>query len=72
MRNITKGAELTALEHETREVLPTKDAARHLMRQEQTLRAWACHENGPIRPVRVGTLLGWKTRDIRALVGGQK
>ena len=71
MRNSTNDAGLTALDYETREVLPTKDAARHLMRQEQTLRGWACHENGPLRPIRVGNRLGWRTQEIRLLVRGQ-
>lgn len=57
------------LEAETREVLTTADAARHLLRQPQTLRGWACLDNGPIRPVRINGRLGWRTADIRRLLG---
>jgi hypothetical protein len=72
MQTITNSAGLTALEHEAREVLPTREAAWHLMRKQQTLRAWACHESGPLLPVRVGNRLGWKTDDIRRLLGVSK
>ena len=60
-----------ALDDETRTLLSTKEAARHLLRAEQTLRVWACRENGPIRPVRVGGILGWPTAEIRRIVGIQ-
>jgi hypothetical protein len=63
---------IPALADETREVVPTRVAAHHLMRQEQTLRGWACREDGPIRPRRVNGLLGWPTAEIRALVGAAK
>jgi hypothetical protein len=72
MENSTKGAGLSALETEVRTVLPTVEAARHLMRQEQTLRIWASRESGPLRPIRVGGRLGWKTAEILALLRGQK
>lgn len=58
-----------SLEAETREVLPTAEAARHLLRQPQTLRWWACMGNGPIHPVRINGRLGWRTADIRRLLG---
>lgn len=57
------------LEREAREALPTREAARHLNRRPQTLRLWACHENGPIRPLRVNGRLAWRTEDIRRLLG---
>jgi len=60
------------LDAETREVLPTADAARHLLRQPQTLRGWACLGTGPIHPVRIAGRLGWRTDDIRRLVGAQR
>ena len=60
------------LEQETREVLPTAVAAHHLLRKEQTLRGWACREDGPIRPVRINGRLGWRTAEIRRLVGAEK
>jgi len=59
------------LANEVREILPTDEAAFHLNRRPQTLRVWACLENGPIRPVRIGRggPLGWRTEEIRRLVG---
>lgn len=57
------------LEQEAREVVPTDCAAHHLNRRPQTMRAWACLENGPIRPVRINGRLGWRTAEIRRLLG---
>ncbi len=57
------------LERETRATLPTSEAAYHLNREEQTLRLWACRENGPIRPIRIFGRLGWPVKVIKELVG---
>ena len=61
--------QLVALEHETRAALPTPEAALHLMRAAQTLRIWACRENGPIRPIRIHGRLAWPTAELRRLLG---
>ncbi|KVN75874.1 helix-turn-helix domain-containing protein [Burkholderia ubonensis] len=53
------------------EVLPTDEAAAALNRKPQTLRKWACLENGPIRPVRINGRLAWRVSDIQALLGGE-
>jgi len=58
-----------SLSHETRATLPTLEAAFHLNRAAQTLRLWACLENGPLRPVRINGRLAWKTSDLRNLLG---
>lgn len=58
------------LEQETRVTVPTKTAAYHLSRKDQTLRAWACLENGPIRPIRINGRLAWRVADLRALLEG--
>lgn len=58
-----------ALERETRSALPTPEAAYHLNRAQQTLRLWACLENGPLRPIRISGRLHWKTADLRRLLG---
>lgn len=58
------------LEHVTRPTLPTDQAAYYLNRKSQTLRAWACLENGAMRPVRINGRLAWKVSDIRALLNG--
>ena len=57
------------LEQVTRPNLKTAEAAFYLNRAPQTLRAWACLENGPIRPRRVGGLLAWATVEVKALAG---
>ena len=60
---------LPPLELETRPTLDTAATAYYLRKAQQTLRIWACKENGPIRPIRVGAHLHWKTSDIRKLLG---
>ncbi|MEZ2349568.1 DNA-binding protein [Caballeronia sp. RCC_10] len=52
------------------EVLPTDEAAAAINRKPQTLRKWACLENGPIRPVRINGRLAWKVSDLQALLNG--
>ena len=52
------------------EVLSTEDAAASINRKPQTLRKWACLENGPIRPLRINGRLAWRVADLRALLGG--
>lgn len=61
--------QILPLHAETRAVLPTADAARHLLRRPQTLRWWASTGGGPIHPVRIGGRLGWRVADIRRLLG---
>lgn len=60
----------TPLALETRTAIPTDAAAHHLNRKDQTLRAWACLENGPIRPVRINGRLAWAVADIKRLLNG--
>lgn len=57
------------LEQVTKPNLKTNEAAYYLNRAPQTLRAWACLENGPLRPRRVAGLLAWPTAEIKALAG---
>jgi hypothetical protein len=54
---------------ETRTHIETAPAAFHLLRKTQTLRIWACKENGPLRPIRVNGRLAWAVADIRRLLG---
>lgn len=58
------------LEHVTRPSLTTEEAAHYLNRRPQTLRAWACLENGALRPVRISGRLAWPVAAIRALLNG--
>lgn len=52
------------------EVLPTKEAAAAINRRPQTLRRWACLEDGPIRPIRINGRLAWRTTDLHWLLSG--
>lgn len=56
------------LDQEFRSALSTQEAAYHLNRAQQTLRLWACFENGPLRPIRISGRLAWKTDDLRRLL----
>lgn len=58
------------LDRETRSTIVTEQAAFYLNRRPQTLRAWACLENGPIRPIRICGRLAWKVSEIAALLNG--
>ena len=58
-----------SLEHETRAAVETACAAFHLSRQQQTLRGWACKEDGPLHPLRINRRLACKTADLRKLLG---
>jgi hypothetical protein len=73
MREATAPQKFTAqylpLEQVTRPNLKTDEAAFYLNRRPQTLRVWACLENGPLRPKRIGGLLAWNTAEVKALAG---
>jgi hypothetical protein len=59
------------LDLEIRNAIPTDDAAYHLCRKPQTLRTWACFENGPIRPIRINGRLAWLVADIKKVIEGE-
>ena len=61
----------TPLALETRAHIPTDEAAHQLSKSAQTLRAWACFETGPIRPVRIPGANGllWPVSEIRRVLG---
>lgn len=61
-------AKFIALADETRSAINTKAAAFHLGRKPQTLRKWACFEDGPIRPVRINGRLAWPVAQIKQLL----
>lgn len=54
-----------SIDKETRSHVDTAQAAYWLNRKTQTLRSWACLENGPIRPVRILGRLAWPVDAIR-------
>lgn len=63
------GNTLPPLEQVNRPTVTTQEAAYYLSRRPQTLRGWACHENGPLSPRRIHGRLAWSVNEIRALVG---
>ena len=58
-----------ALSSETRTAVDTATAAHHLIRKPQTLRGWACLENGPLRPLRINGRLAWPVSELRRVLG---
>ena len=58
------------LELVTQPAIPTNQTAYYLNRKSQTLRSWACLENGPIHPIRINGRLAWKVSDIKNLLSG--
>jgi hypothetical protein len=61
--------QFTPLELETRPTVGTAACAFYLQKAQQTLRIYACRDSGPLRPIRVGSHLHWRTSDIRRLLG---
>jgi hypothetical protein len=70
-RAATEPQRFIPLELETRPTVETAAAAHYLHLAPQTLRIYACRENGPIRPRRIpgSSKLHWSTDDIRSLLG---
>lgn len=61
----------TPLEEVNSPTVTTEAAAYYLNRKPQTLRKWACLENGPIRPVRVYGRLAWPVPSLKSLIAGE-
>jgi len=57
------------LESVTRPAVDTASAAHYLNRRPQTLRGWACHEDGPLRPIRINGRLAWPVAELRRVLG---
>ncbi len=68
MQTVTN--QFPSLEQVTNPTVPTDAAAYYMSRKPQTLRSWACFENGPIRPIRINCRLAWPVADIKALLSG--
>lgn len=68
-REATAPQQFPPLELETRPTVGTAAAAFYLRKATQTMRIYACKENGPLRPIRIGAHLHWKIEDIRRLLG---
>lgn len=59
------------LDQETRPTVSTEQAAFYLNRKPQTLRVWACREEGPLRPVRINGRLAWPVAGLRRVLGAE-
>lgn len=68
-RAVSEPQQFPPLELVNRPAVDTAAAAYYLNRRPQTLRGWACLENGPLRPARVNGRLAWPVAGIRALLG---
>ena len=69
MREAQAPQQFPPLELETRPTVNTSAAAHYLHLAPQTMRIYACRENGPLRPRRINGRLHWVTADIRKLLG---
>jgi hypothetical protein len=67
-RAATESQQFPPLELVNRPTVPTPQAAYYLNRRPQTLRGWACNEDGPLRPIRLNGRLAWKVSDLRNLL----
>ena len=56
------------LESVTRLNVTTDEAAFYLNRRPQTLRGWACHQDGPLGPSKIHGRLAWSVADIKKLL----
>ena len=68
-RRAAHEAKFPPLELENRPAVDTAAAAYYLNRRAQTLRTWACREDGPVRPIRVNGRLMWPVAQLRELLG---
>ena len=68
-RAATEPQQFPPLELVNRPTVPTEQAAYYLNRKPQTCRAWACLENGPIRPLRISGRLAWPVSELRRVLG---
>ena len=68
-RAVTEPQQFPPLEQVTRPTVPTEQAAYYLNRRPQICRAWACLENGPIRPIRINGRLAWNVAELRRVLG---
>lgn len=69
LNSATLTAVFPALESLTRPNVPTGQASYYLDRRPQTLRGWACLENGPLRPVRINGRLAWPVSELKRVLG---
>lgn len=63
---------VAAIDSETRSHVDTATAASWLNRAPQTLRKWACYEDGPLRPNRLNGRLAWSVVELRTILASQR
>ena len=68
-RAVSESQQFPPLELVKRPTVPTEQAAYYLNRRPQTCRAWACFENGPLRPFRINGRLAWPVAELRRVLG---
>ena len=68
-RAATDPQQFPPLELVNRPTVDTAAAAYYLNRKPQTCRAWACLENGPVRPLRINGRLAWPVSELRRVLG---
>ena len=68
-RAASEPQQFPALELVNRPAVDTAAAAHYLNRKPQTLRGWACMENGPLRPIRINGRLAWNVSELRRVLG---
>ena len=69
MREAHATQQFTPLELINKPNVDTAHAAYLLTRRPQTLRGWACLENGPLRPVRINGRLAWPVSELKRVLG---
>ena len=69
MENHQSQQQFPPLELVTKPNVDTAAAAYYITRRPQTLRGWACLENGPIRPLRIHGRLAWPVSELRRVLG---
>ena len=68
-RAATESQQFPPLELVTRPTVDTATAAYYLNRKQQTMRCCSCHEDGPLRPIRINGRLAWPVSELRRVLG---
>jgi hypothetical protein len=68
-RAATEAQPFPLLEMVNRPTVDTAAAAFYLNRRPQTMRGWACTEQGPLRPLRINGRLAWPVAELRRVLG---
>ena len=69
---VTAPPQFPPLESVTSPTVATEQAGYYLNRRPQTMRVWACREDGPIRPIRINGRLAWPVSELRRVLGVAK